>query len=164
MYSDRKEFLKKAGSVALFASLGIQYSACSSSTGPDTTQNTDDGGETPPPVNNEDDSIIIEGNMITLDISSSQFGSLQNRGGMVVSGAGGFLAVNVDGSTVRAFTNVCTHAGCSNDWVLPGDRFVCTCHNSVFNLNGQPTSGPANRDLTEYQVSRDGNTVVITKS
>ncbi len=155
MYSDRKEFLKKAGSVALFAALGIQYSACSSSTGPENNSNDDDGdGENP---------ITIEGNKVTLDISSSFFDDLQNQGGMVVSVSGGFLAVNVDGTTIRAFTNVCTHTGCTNNWNLPGDRFVCTCHNSVFNLNGRPISGPAERDLAEFQVSRNGNTVVIDK-
>lgn len=110
MYSDRKEFLKKAGSVALFAALGIQYTACSSSTGPETNNDDDGNGENP---------ITIEGNKVTLDISSSFFDDLQNQGGMVVSVSGGFLAVNVDGTTIRAFTNVCTHTGCTNNWNLP---------------------------------------------
>lgn len=70
MYSDRKEFLKKAGSVALFAALGIQYTACSSSTGPETNNDDDGNGENP---------ITIEGNKVTLDISSSFFDDLQNQ-------------------------------------------------------------------------------------
>lgn len=150
MPTDRKEFLRKAGSVALFASLGISLASCSdSSTGPEDT---------------DDSTIDVEGSAITIDLSTPAFQALQNQNGMILSLSGGFLAVNVDGNTIRAFSNVCTHAACDNDWQLPGDQFVCTCHNSVFNLNGQPISGPAQRDLPEYEVVRDGLSVTITKS
>ncbi len=155
MYTDRKEFLKKAGSVALFAALGINLQACSSSTGSDPDEN-DDSNDTNP--------IVIDGNIVTIDISSSFFDELQNANGMVVSISGGFLAVNVDGTTIRAFSNVCTHASCTNNWQLPGDKFVCTCHGSEFNLNGVPTKGPASADLPEFAVNRNGNVVVITKA
>ena len=154
MNTNRKEFLKKAGSVALFAALGINLQACSSSTSSEPKDN-DEGDNINP--------IEIDGNTVTLDISSSFFNDLQNANGMVVSVSGGFLAVNVDGTTIRAFSNVCTHLSCSNNWELPGDRFVCTCHNSVFNLSGEPISGPASRDLPEFSVSRNGNIVVINK-
>ena len=153
METDRREFLKKAGSVALFAALGINLQSCSNST----------GSEPEEEENDNTNPIVIDGNTVTLDISSSFFNDLQNQNGMVVSVSGGFLAVNVDGTTIRAFSNVCTHLSCSNNWQLPGDRFICTCHNSVFNLNGEPISGPANRDLPEYNVTRNGDTVVIQK-
>jgi Rieske Fe-S protein len=153
MNTDRKEFLKKAGSVALFAALGINLQSCSNST----------GSEPEEEENNNSNPIVIEGNTVTLDISSSFFNDLQNQNGMIVSVSGGFLAVNVDGTTIRAFSNVCTHLSCSNNWELPGDRFICTCHNSVFNLSGEPISGPASRDLPEYTVTRSGDTLVITK-
>lgn len=155
MDTDRKDFLKKAGSIALFAALGINLQACSSSTSSD-AEDENNGDDSPDPI-------IIDGNTITLDISSTFFNDLQNANGMIVSVSGGFLAVNVDGSTIRAFSNVCTHASCTNNWQLPGDQFVCTCHNSVFNLSGTPISGPATQDLPEFSVTRNGDTVVITK-
>lgn len=152
MNTDRKDFLKKAGSVALFAALGLNVASCSSSTSAD-----------PEEEENNADAIKIDGNVVTIDISSNFFNNLQTAGGMIVSVSGGFLAVNIDGTIIRAFSNVCTHASCTNNWQLPGDKFVCTCHNSVFNLSGVPISGPAQRDLPEFNVSRSGNTVVITK-
>lgn len=152
MQSDRKEFLKKAGSVALFGALGINLQSCSSSTSAE--PDDDDNGT---------DAITIDGNVVTIDISTRFFDDLQNANGMIVSVSGGFLAVNIDGTTIRAFSNVCTHLSCTNNWQLPGDKFICICHNSEFNLNGSPISGPANADLPEYSVSRNGNQVVITK-
>ncbi len=155
MDTDRREFLKKAGSVALFAALGINLQSCSSPTSADEQQDEN---------NNDTNTSDLSGNSVTIDISTSAFSDLQNANGMIVSASGGFLAVNVDGATIRAFSNVCTHASCTNNWQLPGDRFICTCHNSVFNLSGEPISGPANRDLPEFSVTRNGDTVVIEKS
>lgn len=152
---DRREFLRTAGSAALFAALGITVTSCSGTA-------TDPGLE--PPDNTNGNGITISGNTITIDLTKSGGAPLANSGGWIANEDGGFIAVNVDGSVIRAFTNVCTHSNCTNAWTFSNSLFICTCHDSRFNTSGEVVSGPANADLKEFSVSRNGNTVTITKS
>ncbi|HKT04246.1 MAG TPA: Rieske (2Fe-2S) protein [Rugosimonospora sp.] len=43
--------------------------------------------------------------------------------------------------TFKAYSTVCTHAGCLLDQVK-GDKILCPCHPGVFNLDGTVASGP----------------------
>ena len=54
----------------------------------------------------------------------------------------------------------CTHQGCQPDPI--GDRFVCPCHGSEFDLEGAVLRGPAERSLPRYRVAREGEDVVVT--
>ena len=148
----RSEFLRTAGAFTLFSAFGVTLSSCGNGT------NSIAG-----PSDDNESAVTVTGNIVTVDLTDDYFGALKNEGGMAFSQKGGFLAVNVDGTIIRAFTNVCTHSGCNNQWSLTGTTFVCNCHGSVFNTSGQPTSGPANSNLTEYRVSRDGDTLTITR-
>ncbi|AXJ02163.1 Rieske [2Fe-2S] domain-containing protein [Cyclonatronum proteinivorum] len=165
---DRRTFLRTAGSAALFAFLGISLSSCGvtdSGAGNDDNQNgngSGNGNGTPPPG-----AIVIEGNTITLNLSFSELENLRLAGGWRNISQARTLVVNVDGSLIRAFSAVCPHAGCADSWQYNNNRFVCTCHNSIFENSGQRVSGPANRNLTEFEVARDPqdeNIVVITRS
>ena len=70
------------------------------------------------------------------------------------------LFVYRDHEGVKAVSAVCTHLGCTLH--RSTDGFVCPCHGSVYNNNGQVLSGPAPTDLKWYKVeeSPDGNLVV----
>lgn len=155
----RQEFLRTAGSAALFAALGITVTACGgTSTDPGIDEDGDgtNGG-------GSGNGITINGSTVVIDLTSDAGKPLGSSGGWLLSTAAGILAVNVDGSTIRAFSNVCTHSGCPDSWQFTSGQFVCTCHNSKFNTAGEVVEGPANRNLPEYAVSRNGNTVTITK-
>jgi Rieske Fe-S protein len=53
----------------------------------------------------------------------------------------------------------CTHRGCQ---VEPqGLRLVCPCHGSTFSLDGSVLEGPAERALTAYPVTLEGDHVVV---
>ena len=54
----------------------------------------------------------------------------------------------------------CTHRGCQPDPV--GDRFVCPCHGSEFDLEGAVLRGPAERSLLRFRVAREGEDLVVT--
>lgn len=156
----RKDFLKTAGSVALFAALGISYSACSSPTASQTDP-------TPPPNPNPpsgSNGITINGNVVTIDLNNSNTERLKSSGGWLLITAAQLIVVNVNGTTIRAFSSVCTHQGCSTNWQFSSGVFECTCHGSLFNTSGQVVRGPALRDLPEYNVSRSGDTLTVTKS
>lgn len=155
----RKDFLRTAGSTVLFAALGIGITSCSSVTDPGDGSN----GQTDLDPDDPGSPITIEGNTITLDLSSDELENLRSQGGWILIQEANILVVNVDGELIRSFTSVCTHAGCSTNWQFNGNRFTCTCHNSQFNTNGEVVQGPANRDLDEFDVERDGDIVVIKK-
>ncbi len=157
---DRKKFLKTAGSGALFAFLGIGFYGCSSS-----TSSVESNG----PTNNDDDneesgiSITDNGNTITIDLTIDDVSALNSSGGWLLINSASTLVVNVDGSLIRAFTSVCTHQGCSDDWSFSDSLFVCNCHDSRFNTGGEVVKGPADRDLEEFSVSRNEDIITITK-
>ncbi|MEX0608167.1 MAG: Rieske (2Fe-2S) protein [Balneolaceae bacterium] len=152
----RKDFLKTAGSTALFAALGISIHGCSNVTNSESEM---PDGNSP----GSDKAITIDGDTITLNLNNDEISKLKNAGEWLLIRGADVLVVNVDGNVIRAFTSVCTHSGCNTSWAFSNSQFVCQCHGSKFNTSGQVTQGPANSDLEEFQVSRDGDTVTINK-
>lgn len=53
----------------------------------------------------------------------------------------------------------CTHRGCQPE-PFEG-RLVCPCHGSEFSLEGQVLEGPADRPLTRYPVTAEGNELLV---
>ena len=53
----------------------------------------------------------------------------------------------------------CTHRGCQPEPVA--DRLVCPCHGSEYDLWGAVLEGPAERPLTRYEVTTEGDDAVI---
>ncbi len=43
----------------------------------------------------------------------------------------------------RTLTRTCPHQGCTLNYKTEQNMFVCPCHNSKFNLDGNCISGPA---------------------
>ncbi len=154
----RKAFLKTAGSVALFAYFGISLNSCSSPT----DSNTDTPGPAPGPPGGSS-GITINGNQVIIDLNNSSTERLKNSGGWLLITQAQVIAVNVDGTLIRAFSSVCTHEGCTTNWQFSAGIFECTCHGSRFNTSGQVVRGPALSNLPEYAVIRNNNTVTITK-
>ncbi|ARA94132.1 hypothetical protein AWN76_013865 [Rhodothermaceae bacterium RA] len=152
-HTSRRDFLRTSCcSAALFA-MGWSLTGCDSS-------GMEEETEDPP---SPESGITISGNTITLDLTGTQANVLAQAGGFLFIQAAKTVAINVNGQTIRAFTSVCTHQQCDIN-AFQNDAMVCPCHGSRFNTSGQVVQGPASAPLTEYAVSRDGNTVVITKS
>jgi len=53
------------------------------------------------------------------------------------------IAIANDSGQVLAIRPICTHKGCVTAWKAESNQFVCPCHESRFNILGQPLSGPA---------------------
>lgn len=66
-----------------------------------------------------------------------------------------------DETTVLAYTDICTHAGCK---VAPnGADFKCPCHGTVFNgSDGTVQSGPAKSPLPRYAAAIDGEWITVS--
>ena len=58
---------------------------------------------------------------------------------------------------IKVVSAVCTHLGCTVNWVAERDRWECPCHGSIFNREGMVIRGPARRPLPWYEVSLTPN-------
>ncbi len=59
-----------------------------------------------------------------------------------------------DEKGLRALSAVCTHLGCTVNWVPDNDRLECPCHGSIFNeQTGKVLGGPAPRPLEWYRLT-----------
>ncbi len=69
--------------------------------------------------------------------------------------ASAWVILNNDGS-VTAYSPLCTHLGCAYHWEAGAHAFVCPCHGSAFNMQGNVIAGPAQRPLDRYAVKMQG--------
>ena len=66
---------------------------------------------------------------------------------------------------VYALSTVCTHLGCTPNWLAAENKFKCPCHGSGFYKTGINFEGPAPRPLERYRISlaEDGQ-ILVDKS
>jgi cytochrome b6-f complex iron-sulfur subunit len=66
---------------------------------------------------------------------------------------------------IFALKSVCTHLGCTPNWLEAEQKFKCPCHGSGFYKDGINFEGPAPRPLERYAISRasDGS-IEVDKS
>jgi menaquinol-cytochrome c reductase iron-sulfur subunit len=60
---------------------------------------------------------------------------------------------------LNAFSPWCTHLGCAYKWETTRSQFICPCHGSRFDKNGEVLYGPATRSLDRYEVKIAGNRI-----
>ena len=66
-------------------------------------------------------------------------------------GDGGFIAISLR----------CTHLGCSINWEEDKKLFICPCHASSFNINGDILNPPAPKALDYYPVIIENGIVKV---
>jgi cytochrome b6-f complex iron-sulfur subunit len=75
----------------------------------------------------------------------------------------GIWIVNTDSydgrNLIYALASVCTHLGCTPNWLDGEQKFKCPCHGSGFYINGINFEGPAPRPLERVgiRLSEDGS-------
>jgi cytochrome b6-f complex iron-sulfur subunit len=66
---------------------------------------------------------------------------------------------------IRAVSAICTHLGCTVQWHPEEKKFICPCHQGIYDFNGNVLSGPPPRPLEKLQVKvRDGQIFVLMNS
>jgi cytochrome b6-f complex iron-sulfur subunit len=72
----------------------------------------------------------------------------------------------VDGQPmIYALKSVCTHLGCTPNWLEAEQKFKCPCHGSGFYKDGVNFEGPAPRPLERYAISvADDGQLEVDKS
>ena len=80
------------------------------------------------------------------------------EGGGIISGD--YVITQPVAGTFKAFSKVCTHAGCDVSKV-DGGVISCPCHGAQYSIEtGEPTAGPAKKARPETKVKVDGDNVV----
>lgn len=61
-----------------------------------------------------------------------------------------------------ALSTVCTHLGCTPNWLASDEKFKCPCHGSGFVKTGINIEGPAPRPLERYKITlaEDGQILI----
>ena len=67
-----------------------------------------------------------------------------------------------DEESIFALSTVCTHLGCTPNWLPAESKFKCPCHGSGFRMTGIHFEGPAPRPLERFKISlaNDGQILV----
>jgi len=70
-----------------------------------------------------------------------------------------------DAQKIFALSTVCTHLGCTPNWLGNENKFKCPCHGSGFYKNGINFEGPAPRPLERFKISlSDDGEIIVDKS
>jgi cytochrome b6-f complex iron-sulfur subunit len=147
----RRRFCAGACQVASGATLATFFSACGGSGSP-----TSPGGMA-------SDLTVLSGRFSNSRVQVTTTGTpLADIGGAarVESSAGLFLISRTGETSFTAVDGVCTHEGCTITGA-DGSSFVCPCHGSRYNRNGQVQEGPARSSLRQYATTFADGIVTI---
>ena len=63
---------------------------------------------------------------------------------------------------IAGISTVCTHLGCTPNWLSSDEKFKCPCHGSGFIITGINVEGPAPRPLERYKITlaEDGQILI----
>ena len=66
---------------------------------------------------------------------------------------------------IYALSTVCTHLGCTPNWLETEQKFKCPCHGSGYYKTGVNFEGPTPRPLERYAISlADDGQILVDKS
>lgn len=70
-----------------------------------------------------------------------------------------------DDEKIFALSTVCTHLGCTPNWLAAEGKYKCPCHGSGFYKTGINFEGPAPRPLERFKITlSDDGEIVIDKT
>ncbi len=149
MKNNRRDFLKTACAPVAFSVFGISMlEACSA------TEDDDYGA-----IKNANNNGNQASKTVTIDLSDSNFSNLSEVGGWMNYTAESMLLLRVSDTQIRAFSNVCPHAGAQNQWSHANSKFTCSNHGRSFN---DDCSGSGLK-LTCYTTNIQGDTLTVTR-
>jgi len=99
------------------------------------------------------------GSAVQVNVAGSP---LADAGGaaLIQSIAGVFLLSRTSATAFTAIDATCTHEGCTITGV-DGAAYVCPCHGSRYNRNGQVLAGPARAALRQFSTTFVDGVVTI---
>ena len=105
------------------------------------------------------------GGNVILTIDSTSLLSKTGTAALVNYTGGSLLVDHPSANTFNALSSICTHQSCQITGFDTGkEQFICPCHGSMFDINGNVTQGPAGRPLTKYQSQLNGTQLTVKVS
>ena len=74
---------------------------------------------------------------------------------------GKFYLARLEDGGFLALSRTCTHLGCTVPWVEDQKKFICPCHSSQFDMQGEVISPPAPRPLDIYPINIENNVLKV---
>lgn len=119
---------------------------------------------------------LVEGGLVTYrflapKVGAGEFGGVFNvgrvddfpPGSVTPVNAGRFYLVRLDDGGFLALYRKCTHLGCAVPWDQAAGKFICPCHASEFEVDGDLLNPPAPRPLDRFPITiEDGEIMVDT--
>lgn len=65
------------------------------------------------------------------------------------------------GEEILAFSNICTHMGCSVRWLPLRQQIICPCHGGIYDRWGELSGGPPAFSLPLYEQRIQGNDLYV---
>jgi Rieske Fe-S protein len=100
------------------------------------------------------------GSTITVNVAGTALATVGGAA-LVQAGNDNFLVTQTGQGSFNALTAICTHEQCTVTGFQSG-VFVCPCHGSQYNTNGQVQQGPATRALQRFTTQFTNNVLTIT--
>ena len=70
-----------------------------------------------------------------------------------------------DDFSIYALSTVCTHLGCTPNWLESEQKYKCPCHGSGFRKSGIHFEGPAPRPLERFKIGiADDGQILVDKT
>ncbi len=102
------------------------------------------------------------GTNVVVSIGSSSPIANTGTAALVNFSNGSVLVDHPSTSVYNALSSICTHQGCQiTNFDSGSNQFVCPCHGSRFDLNGNVTQGPAGAPLQKFQTTVSGSQLII---
>ena len=155
--NSRRDFLKKVCPTVAFAFFGLSFiEACSSSEESEIMENNENNQN-----NNEtnDFGYSVSGSVFTIDLTNSNFSSLNNVGGWMNGFSIGLnmLLLRISSDHIQAYSNSCPHNGTRNQWSLQSGN-IFRCNNHGYTYNSQCNNS---NSLPCYSTNIDGNNLIV---
>ncbi len=99
---------------------------------------------------------ISIGTITELDKAGQIFKEKSSLGAVLVIGTS-------KNQNLIAVNPTCTHLGCTVDWEVEENIFLCPCHASEFTADGKVKNSPATKPLSTYKTKIEGNTVMVKR-
>ena len=153
--TSRREFCAHAISLVTVASL---IEGCGSKGNPASPGGGGGGGGSAPALSTVTGT--RSGSTITVNVAGTALATVGSAA-LVQAGSDNFLVTQTGQGSFSAFTAICTHEQCTVTGFQSG-VFVCPCHGSQYNTNGQVQQGPATRALQRFNTQFTNNVLTIT--
>ena len=154
--SRREFFVKSAGAMVVISSSGLLSSIVTSCS----NNPTDPANATPLSTIQG----VVANNEISITLVSSPIEN-KNTKALVSynNGNGAILVEHNSDDTYKALSGICTHQSCVvSSFDGTNSVFVCPCHGSQFDLNGNVKQGPANSKLRTYNTRVENGSLIIS--